>query len=101
MGSTRLTPAEVEHIAFLARLALTEEEKSKFAEQFYSILEYFGLLEGVDTSNIPPTAQVTALSDVLAKDEVSPSMSREDFLRSAPETQDGHIKARLILSDES
>lgn len=93
----RLSRAEVEHIAELAKLSLTEEEKEKFREQLSAILEYADILQRLDTDAIPPTATVLPLRNVMVADEVRPSFPREDILANAPQIEDGYFKVRAIL----
>ncbi|SNB61928.1 Asp-tRNA(Asn)/Glu-tRNA(Gln) amidotransferase subunit GatC [Thermoflexus hugenholtzii] len=88
---------EVEHIAELAKLALTEEEKTLYAEQLSAILEYFRQLQEVDTSGIPPTATVLPIRNVFRPDEPGEPMSREELLRNAPAQADGCFQVQPIL----
>jgi aspartyl-tRNA(Asn)/glutamyl-tRNA(Gln) amidotransferase subunit C len=92
-----LSRAEVEHIAELAKLALTEEERGVFARQLSSILEYFQALQALDTTGIPPTAQVIALKNVMRADEVTPCLSPEEALANAPQAEKGYFKVPTIL----
>lgn len=92
-----LSRAEVEHIAELAKLALTEEEREVFARQLSSILEYFQALQALDTKGIPPTAQVIALKNVMRADEVTPCLSPEEALANAPQAEKGYFKVPTIL----
>lgn len=81
-----LTLAEVEHIAELARLELTEEEKSRYREQLSDILDYAARLQSVDTSQIPPTASVLAKRSILRADQPAHGLSIEQALKNAPAT---------------
>ncbi len=92
-----LTTAEVEHIAGLARLSLTDQEKSLFREQLSAILDYAAAIQQVDTSAIPPTATVLPLRNVMRDDVVGPSMSRDDVLANAPDAAEGCFRVRAIL----
>lgn len=94
---TQLSRAEVEHIAELAKLSLTDEEKEKFGEQLSAILEYAEVLQRLDTEAIPPTATVLPLQNVMVADQVRPSFSREDILANAPKTENGSFKVQAIL----
>ncbi len=96
-----LTIAEVEHIAELARLALTEEEKALYRDQLSAILDYAAILQKVDTSAIPPTATVLPLRNVMREDLVAPSMSVEDVLANAPDADDGQFRVKAILDTSS
>ena len=73
----KLSRDEVLHIARLARLGLTEGELDKFREQLSNILDNFEILEQVDTSNVPPTAQAIPLQNVFGEDEVAASLPQK------------------------
>ncbi len=92
-----ITRSEVEHIAELAKLALTEEEKTLYEEQLSAILDYAGRLKQVDTSAIPPTTTVLPLRSVMRTDEPSASLPREDVLANAPATQNDSFAVQAIL----
>ena len=94
---TKLSLTQVEHVAELARLALTDEEKELFREQLSSILAYAERLQQLDTRDIPPTATVLPLQNVLREDEVRPSLSREDALANAPQVEEGHFRVPAVL----
>ncbi len=81
----RLTPAEVEHVALLARLRLTDKERERFTTQLNSILEHFEQLQQIDTSNVRPMSHAVPMSNVLRDDEPTPSLSVEEALRNAPD----------------
>ncbi len=88
---------QVEHVAWLARLELTEDEKEAFTKQLNEILDYFKKIDEIDTSNIEPTFHVLDLVNVLRDDKVEPSLSKEDALKNAPQKEDSFIKAPKIL----
>jgi aspartyl-tRNA(Asn)/glutamyl-tRNA(Gln) amidotransferase subunit C len=93
----KLTLEQVEHVANLARLGLTEEEKERFAEQLSAILEYAEMLQGLDTEAILPTAMVVPLQNVLRPDVVTPSLEREDALANAPRRDGEFFRVPAIL----
>lgn len=93
----KLSLEEVEHIAELAKLGLSEEEKEKFREQLSAILEYAEKLQKLDTEAIPPTATVLPLRNVMREDEVEPSFPREKILANAPDAEDGYFRVKAIL----
>ncbi len=95
-----LSIAEVEHIAELARLGLSEEEKALYREQLAAILDHAEVLQRVDTSAIPPTATVLPLRSVMRSDEVQPSLPREDVLANAPDAVDGSFRVKAVLEPE-
>ncbi len=82
-----LTLQEVEHIASLARLRLTEEEKARYREQLSAILDYMAKLKELDTAHIEPTATVLPLRTVLRPDAVRPSLLPEEWQANAPEAE--------------
>ena len=93
----KLTLEQVEHIAQLARLTLSAEEKALYQEQLSAILGYFGKLQELDTEAISPTATVLPLRSVMREDEPRPSMNREDILANAPEAVDGCFEVPAVL----
>ena len=93
----KLSHEEVLHIALLARLGLTETEVNKLREQLSNILENFEVLQQVDTSNIPPTAQSIALQNVVRNDEVAPSLPQSEILANAPRRDEDFFRVRAVL----
>jgi aspartyl-tRNA(Asn)/glutamyl-tRNA(Gln) amidotransferase subunit C len=93
----RLTLAQVEHIAELAKLALSDDEKARYQEQLSAILEYAERLQAVDTSAIPPTATVLPLRTVMRADAPRDSMSREDVLANAPQAEADCFRVQAVL----
>jgi aspartyl-tRNA(Asn)/glutamyl-tRNA(Gln) amidotransferase subunit C len=94
---SKLTRDQVQHIAELARLALSDEEQALYQEQLSDILEYFERLQELDTEAIPPTATVLPLHNVVRADEPGPSFPREDILSNAPDAEDGCFKVPAVL----
>ena len=84
----QLSLAEVEHVALLARLRLTEEEKHRLTDDLNHILDQFAVLQQLDTTDIPPTAHAMALENVFRDDVSRPSLPRDAALREAPEARD-------------
>ena len=80
-----LTREEVEHVALLARLELSDDELARLTEQLNAILGHFQALQALDTRDIPPTSHVVALENVWRDDEVQPSLPPEEALRNAPD----------------
>ncbi len=93
----RLTLADVEHVAGLARLGLEPEERERLRDQLSSILGHIEELEELDTAAIPPTAQVIELASVMRPDEVRPSLPRDAVLANAPRQSDGFFEVHAIL----
>jgi aspartyl-tRNA(Asn)/glutamyl-tRNA(Gln) amidotransferase subunit C len=96
----KLSTQEVEHIATLARLKLTEAEKEKYGGQLSGILDYMDKLSTVDTADIEPTSQVTGLTNVARGDEVIESNISEQLVACAPESTDGFIKIPKIFENK-
>lgn len=92
-----ITREEVEYVAKLARLNLTEDEAVKYTEQLNSILEFAGKLNELDTSDVPPTSHVLNVYNVMRDDIVIPSISHEDALRNAPDEEDGQFKVPAVI----
>ena len=95
-----LTPEEVEHVARLARLALAPDELETMRRQLSGVLAHIDRLNEVDTSAIPPTAQVFALQDVLRPDVARPSFPVAAMLANAPAVDDDCIKVPAVLDTE-
>lgn len=91
-----ISKEQVEHVAKLARLALTEDEKQKFVKQFGDILEYFNQLNEVDTENIEPMAHSVPASNVMREDVVRVDCTKEEILSNAPEEDNGFFKVPKI-----
>jgi len=93
----KISKNEVEHVALLARLKLSEEETDQYTEQMNSILEYAAMLQQIDTREVSPTAHAVQLSNVLREDEVKPSMPQAKVLENAPEAEDGFFRVPRIV----
>jgi aspartyl-tRNA(Asn)/glutamyl-tRNA(Gln) amidotransferase subunit C len=94
----RLTDAEVEHVAELARLGLTADEVGLLRDQLSTILDHIAALNEVDTAAIPPTAQVLDLTNVMRNDDVQPSLPRHAVLANAPRERDGFFEVDAVLT---
>ena len=95
-----LTRADVEHVAYLARLGLTEEELARLEGQLNHILDQYATLAELDTDAIPPTAQTIELENILREDVARPSMPAEDVLANAPERDGDFFVVPAILGGE-
>lgn len=96
-----LSKEEVIRIASLARIELTPTEIEKFQVELSRILDYIDQLNELDTTTVPPTAQVTGLENRLRPDVVDYEFSRDDMLASAIETAEGHIKVKSIFNKKT
>ena len=93
----KLNREEVERIAELAKLTLSDAEKDMFQEQLSNILEYAEMLQQVDTTGIPPTTSALPLNNVMRPDELSLSLPNDEALSNAPDAEDGSFKVRAVL----
>lgn len=91
---------DISHVAKLANLTLSDEEKIKFEKQLDETVEYIEGLSEVDTTNIEPTSQVTGLENITREDEITPSLSQEEALKNAKSTHNGFFKVKGILNSE-
>ena len=94
-----ITQKEVEQVAKLARLELSEDEKGTFARQLSAILSYMDQLKTLDTGGVEPTATVLPTDNVFRDDQVRPSLSQETALANAPDQADGFFRVPRILED--
>jgi aspartyl-tRNA(Asn)/glutamyl-tRNA(Gln) amidotransferase subunit C len=93
-----ITLKDVEYVANLAKLELSEEEKKRFQKELDGIIKYIDQLNELDTENVPITSHVFPLQNVLRKDEVLPSLSPNEALANAPEKKDGFFKVPKVIS---
>ena len=94
-----LTRAEVQHIAELAKLQLTEAEEALYQEQLSDILDYVQRLNTLDTAAIPPTATVLPLRSIMRDDVSRPSLPVDEILANAPARAGDSFEVRVILED--
>ena len=92
-----ITRGEVQHVARLARLGLSDDEMDRLAAELDHILDAMQALRQLDTSAIPPTSQVIPLRNVMRDDAVRPSWPLDDILRNAPATRDGQFLVPPVL----
>ena len=97
MIGQQLSKKDVEHVALLAHIELSDQEKDRFTEQFNEILEYFKKIDDVDTEGIEPTYHVLNLNNVSRADETKPSLTNEEALRNAPKKDKKFLKAPRIV----
>jgi aspartyl-tRNA(Asn)/glutamyl-tRNA(Gln) amidotransferase subunit C len=93
----KLSKDEVQKIAQLARLELSEQEKDQFANQLSDVLSYFEKLKKVDTENVETTAQVTGLENVYRDDQVDQCDIQKDLIEQAAESDDDLIKTKNVF----
>jgi len=95
---SKITAAEVERIARLARIGLTTDEASSMSAELARIIEFVEQLQKVDTEGTEPTDQVTGLVDVVRQDVVRPSIPTDELLSLAPAAKDGYIVVKRVLN---
>lgn len=95
--SSKLTEADVIHVAKLAKLALTTTEVKKFQRQLSDILEYFEVLDQIPTKNLEYTSQITGVQNVLRQDKINPGFSQKEALSGRKDTQKGLFKVKAIF----
>ena len=94
-----LSRADVEHVAHLARLGLTDEELSRLEGQLNHILDQYAILATVPTDHIAPTAQTIELENILREDVVRPSLDTEAALANAPARDGEFVVVPAILGE--
>jgi len=94
-----ITLSEVEHIAKLAKLEFSPEEKEKFTRQLAKILEYVEKLNELDTEQVEPTSHVIPIRNVFREDTVRESLPREEALRNAPRSKLGFFSVPKVISE--
>lgn len=94
-----ISRSDVEHVAALARLGLTDDEIDRLVPQLSRILEAVGKLADVDTSSVGPTAQVIVLENVMRDDVARPGMNREAALAEAPKREGSLLRVPVVLEE--
>ncbi len=88
---------DVEHVAHLARLHISEEEKDMFTRQLSHILDHAGKIAELDTSKVKPTSHVFPMKNVMREDKVDKCLSQEEALSNAPKKEDGSFMVPKIV----
>ena len=91
-----ITIKDVEHVAKLARLELTEEEKEKFTKQLGDVLKHVDAMNEVDTSNVEPMAHAIDFVNVMREDEVYYEQTIEELMKNAPDEENGFFRVPKI-----
>ncbi len=95
-----LSQKDVERIAALARLELTQAEKALYQEQLSAVLAYAERLNELDIRDVPPTASAVPLTNVLRADEIQPSMALDDTLFNAPDAHLDQFRIQAVFDDD-
>lgn len=93
----KITQNDVEYVAKLARLHISDEQKEKLTKDMAAIIAFADKLADIDTAGVTPEAHAITVQNVFRKDEVTPSYDREDLLRNAPEKQAGCFSVPKIV----
>jgi len=99
VNSGRVSRADVEHVAMLARLALTNAEIEQLTGELGAILDYAAAVSALDTADVPPTAHPLPLVNVFRPDEPRPGLDRDEVLGQAPEAENGQFRVPRILGE--
>ncbi|MCQ1537263.1 Asp-tRNA(Asn)/Glu-tRNA(Gln) amidotransferase subunit GatC [Methanosarcina sp. KYL-1] len=91
-----ITKEDVEHIGWLARIEISEQETVEYMEKLNSVLEYFGQLDELETEDVPPTYHVAEVFNVFREDVVEESLPQETVLANTENKQDGAFRSPKI-----
>lgn len=94
-----LTTDEVRHVAMLARLGLSDEEIETYRGQLVQVLDYIAMLQQIDTSRVPPTAQILSHLNVMRPDVARPSWPVEALLANAPDAEGDFFRVPAVLEE--
>jgi aspartyl-tRNA(Asn)/glutamyl-tRNA(Gln) amidotransferase subunit C len=97
MNEKTLSKKDVDHIASLAHIELSEDEKMLFTEQFNEILDFFKIIDNVDTKDLEPTYHVLGLTNISREDEIIDSLSTQEALKNVPKKEKNFLKAPRIV----
>lgn len=100
VAGKRISRADVEHVAALARLALADAEIERLTGELGAILDHAARVAALPTEGVPPTAHPFPLRNVLRPDELSPTLDRDEVLAEAPAAEDGRFRVPPILGEE-
>jgi len=95
-----ITRTDVDHVARLARLELSDAEAETLREQLSKILDHAARVTSLDTKDVEPTSHAIALSNVFRVDEIAASLSQDEALANAPLAEAGHFRVPRILDAE-
>jgi aspartyl-tRNA(Asn)/glutamyl-tRNA(Gln) amidotransferase subunit C len=95
----RVSRADVEHVATLSRLALTDDEIEQLIGELGAILDYATEVSALDTADVPPTAHPLPLVNVFRPDDPRPGLDRDEVLAEAPAAEDGQFRVPRILGE--
>ena len=91
---------DIDYVAKLANIPLTNKEKVLFEKQLKDVLNYIAKLDEVNTDKIEPVAHITNLENVIREDEPSPSLTQEEAIKNAPKTYNGFFEVDAIFEEQ-
>jgi len=92
-----ITLKDLEYVAKLAKLKLSDQEKRKFQKELDKIIRYIDQLNQVNTEDVSPTSHVIPMENVLREDEVKASLTQDEALANAPDKKDGYFKVPKVI----
>ncbi len=98
-GEPKITMRDVEHVARLSRLALTDQEKERMRRELDGILSYIDKLRALDTAGVPPTSHAVPMTNVMREDEPRPSLPQDEMLANAPERSGEFFRVPKIIEE--
>ena len=99
MTPTKITMKEVDDVARLARLALSDEEKERMRRELDGILSYIDKLRALDTEGVPPTSHAVPMTNVMREDEPEPSLPQSEMLANAPDRSGEFFRVPRIIEE--
>ena len=99
MPEPKITMQEVEQVARLARLQLSDAEKERMRNELDGILSYIDKLRALDTKGVPPTSHAVPMTNVMREDEPAPSLPQADMLANAPERRGDFFRVPKIIEE--
>lgn len=96
---SRLTAAEVRHIALLARIGMTDEEVEAMRHDLSNIMDQFEILNQVDTEGVEPTGHSVDITSVMRDDVSRPSLPKEDVLANAPNREGDRVRVKAVMEN--
>jgi aspartyl-tRNA(Asn)/glutamyl-tRNA(Gln) amidotransferase subunit C len=98
--AARITRADVEHVAQLARLALSDEEIVSLTHELGAIVDYAAQVSALDANDVPPTAHPLPVVNVFRPDVARPGLPRDEVLAAAPAAEENRFRVPRILGEE-
>ena len=99
MAETKITMKEVDHVARLSRLELTDAEKERMRRELDGILSYIDKLRALDTEGVPPTSHAVPITNVMREDEPRPSVPQDEMLANAPDRSGEFFRVPKIIEE--